>query len=627
MIQWLHQLSKSWVASLLMGLLALSFVAWGIGDMFTGASDTTAIKVGGTEIGADMFANNYKRYLRRASAQSHIELTPDDARRQGLPAIVEQELISQTVMVNMAQDMGVEASQESAVAMIRAIPRFAGVTGGFDHQVFLAEMENLGYSENEFIDEVRGELTTQTLERALTDGFEAPSTYMLTLLAYLGERRAADYVLITPDMAGAIPTPSDAVLAAYVKAHPEKFSTPEYRDVSYAEISPQDVMSQIAVTDAQIQQEYDATKATYVIPEKRDLQQLEFSGEAAAAAARARIAGGMSFDALLASEHKTPAQVSLGTLTSADIPDADRAKAAFALPLNEVSQPVKSALGGWVLLRATRIVPGSNKTLAQARDDIRKGLAAQLANSKMTDIANAFSDARAGGDDIATAAKKAGMKSGHIAAIDSNGLGPDGKKIDADPDFVAAVFKSEIGDDVDPFPTAAGNYFALKVNGTSPPKLLALDAVRAEAIAAWTSEQRAIRLTAMVRALTAQAQKARSLAGVAQSLHTGIRKSPGLDRGGNSAVFSADVIDSLFETAPGGITAGPTGDGNYVIALLTGIDHPKPKGGEGFMRYAAQKISGQIAQDIPVSLANEGRDKQGVKVNQKLIDAATGEGS
>ena len=50
-----------------------------------------------------------------------------------------------------------------------------------------------------------------------------------------------------------MPPPSDAVLAAYVKAHPDRFSTPEYRDADYAAIAPADVMGSITVTDAQIE--------------------------------------------------------------------------------------------------------------------------------------------------------------------------------------------------------------------------------------------------------------------------------------------------------------------------------------------------------------------------------------
>ena len=55
MIQWMHALSKSWVATLLMGGLTLSFVVWGIADVFTGGSTTAVASVGGTDIGAQEF--------------------------------------------------------------------------------------------------------------------------------------------------------------------------------------------------------------------------------------------------------------------------------------------------------------------------------------------------------------------------------------------------------------------------------------------------------------------------------------------------------------------------------------------------------------------------------------------
>jgi peptidyl-prolyl cis-trans isomerase D len=629
MIQWMHRLTQSWVASVLMGLLALSFIVWGIADVFTGSSDTTAIKVGSTQISVDAFGVAYRQFLRQASLESKTEITNDEARKEGLPRIEVQNLVSRTALLNMAHDMGTEASQQDAAAEIRSMRQFAGTDGSFDHRVFLQVMQNNSLTEDGFIAEVRGDKTIDMLQKAVTEGFQAPDSYTLTLLAYLSERRAADYILVTPEMVGAIPTPSDAVLAAYVKSHAGRFSTPEYRDVSYAEVSPQDVMGQIQVSEAQIQQEYDARKSGYVIAETRDLQQLEFPTLAAAQAARAKLDKGMSFDALAASEHKTQAQISLGTLAQGDILDSDRAQAAFALTANQVSQPVKSA-SGWVLMRATKINPGVTKTLADVHDEIKTALAAELAQSKMTDIANVFQDARAAGDDIPTAAKKAGMKSGHIAAMDSHGLDPDGKKIDAasDPEFIAAVFKSDVGDDVDPFPTKAGAYYALKVNGSTPPKLKPLDAVRAEALAAWTSEQRGILLSRKAMALAAQAKSEKSLAGISKSLGAPIQKSPGLDRGVADKVFGPQILSALFDTPPNGIVAGPSTDnGGYVIAQLTGVAHPRPAGGMDFLRYETQRLSAQIAQDIPVSLANAGRDKQGVTVNQKLIDTVTGDGS
>src|SRR5690606_31534264 len=108
-----------------------------------------------------------------------------------------------------------------------------------------------------------------------------------------------------------------------------------------------------------------------------------------------------------------------------DLPDPDRAKAIFALPLNEVSQPLRTAFGGFVLARVTQIAPGSTRTLDDVREEIRKNLLTQLAGNKLVDAVNAFSDARSTGDDLATAAKKAGMRVGRVPAMDSAGLGPD----------------------------------------------------------------------------------------------------------------------------------------------------------------------------------------------------------
>src|SRR5438552_2801519 len=56
---------------------------------------------------------------------------------------------------------------------------------------------------------------------------------------YLNEVRAATYVTVPASAARNTPTPDDVALMAYMKAHETQFSTPKYRDVSFASISPQ----------------------------------------------------------------------------------------------------------------------------------------------------------------------------------------------------------------------------------------------------------------------------------------------------------------------------------------------------------------------------------------------------
>ena len=627
MIQWMHTLSKSWMATLLMGALTLSFVAWGIADVFTGMASSDVATVGSTEIDQQEFTRLYKNFLRNQGQQMGIDITPDMAQKMGLPQVALQQLLSRTALDNEANRLGLTTPDAELAQNVRAMSAFRGTLGQFDRPTFLQALQTAGYSEDQFLAEVRQDLTRDQLSQAVEGNFLVPPSYAQALFQYLNERRAADYVILSPDEAGDVAPPSDTVLAAYVKAHPERYSTPEYRDADYAVITPADVMGSVTVNDAQIQQEYDSHKATYVVPEKRDIQQIEFKTEKDAAAARDQIDKGMSFDELATRRGLKPDQISLGTLTQADLPDPDRAKAIFALPENQVSQPLKTALGSTVLVRVTKITPGSNKTLADVKDDIKKALTTALAANKLVDAVNAYTDARSGGSDLKEAAKKAGMKISHLTAVDANGLKPDGGKADvpADAEFLPALFKTEMGEDSDPFPTKAGNYFVAHVNGITPPKLKPMDRVRAQALADWTNEQRGKLLATKAVTLTAQADKDKSLDNVARDMKVAVQHSPALTRQTSDTMFSAQFVQRLFEAAPGAVVAAPQGtSGNYILARVTGITHPKLDVRDPGFQGGSARLSQAVAGDFSIAMANAARERQGVKVNQKMVASLTG---
>ncbi|HEY2011262.1 MAG TPA: SurA N-terminal domain-containing protein [Rhizomicrobium sp.] len=627
MIQWMHALSKSWMATLLMGGLTLSFVVWGIADVFTGGSGADVASVGSTGIGQQEFARLYKNFVRNQGQQMGMEITPDMAQKLGLPQVALQQLISRTALDNETNQLGLTTPDAELAQYVRGMSAFRGPLGTFDRPTFVQALQTAGYSEDQFLAEVREEMTRDQLGQAVEGNFIVPPTYAQALFQYINEKRAADYVILSPDQAGDVTPPPDAVLAAYVKVHSEHYSTPEYRDADYAAITPADVAGSITVTDAQIQQEYDAHKATYVIPEKRDIQQIEFKTENEAADARAGIDKGMSFDELASRRGLKPEQISLGTLTQAELPDPDRAKAIFALPENQVSQPLKGAFGGYVLARVTKITPGSNKTLADVKDDIKKTLTTELSANKLVDAVNAYTDARSGGSDLKEAAKKSGMKVIHLTGVDSTGMKPDGTKADvpADPEFLPALFKTEMGEDSDPFPTKAGSYFVLHVNGVTPPKPKPLDQVRAQALVNWTNEQRGKLLAAKALTLTAQAEKDKSLDNVAKTVKVTVQHSPALTRQTNDAMFSAQFVQRLFDAAPGAIVSGVQGtSGNYILAKVTGISHPKLDPRDPGFQGGSARLSQAVAGDFSIAMANAARVRQGVKVNQKMVASVTG---
>ena len=355
---------------------------------------------GATEIGQQEFQRLYQNFVRNQGQQMGMDITPDMAQKMGLPQVALQQLLSRTALDNEADRLGLTTPDTDLAQYVRGMSAFRGPLGTFDRPTFIQAITNAHYTEDQFLAEVRQEMTRDQLGAAVEANFIVPPTYAQALFSYINEKRAADYVILSPDQAGDVAPPSDAILAAYVKAHPERYSTPEYRDADYAAIMPADVMASVSVSDAQIAQEYNAHKATYVIPEKRDIQQIEFKTQKEAVDARAGIDKGMSFDELATRRGLKPEQISLGTLTQAELPDADRAKVIFALPENQVSQPLTGAFGGYVLARVTKITPGSNKTLADVKDDIKKALTTALAANKLVDAVNAYTDARSSGSDL-----------------------------------------------------------------------------------------------------------------------------------------------------------------------------------------------------------------------------------
>ncbi len=627
MIEWFHRVSKSFVASLLMGALALSFVVWGVADVFTGQSGTSLARVGGTEITPEAFQRTYRRMITDEGQRMGMDITPEIAQRMGIGNSVLQQMVTRTALDNYAAKIGIVTSDAQVVQAVRDLGAFKGPTGQFDHNTFLAAIRNAGYnSEDDFLAEVRADLTRTQLTSAAESFFGVPQEYSLALYLFINEKRAADFVVVPPDAVGDIAPPDDKTLAAFVKENAPHFSTPEYRDLQYAYAAPADVA--VDVTDKMIADEFAARQATYNVPEKRQLFQLEFKDEAEARAARERLDHGTTFEQLAAERKLKPADTALGEKTADQLGEAAVGAAAFAVKEGETSQPVKGTFG-WVMIKTGKItVPGQHKTLDDVKEQVRAALHTQLAGDKLVDMMNAYDDARKKGDNLQQAAAKAGLKTGHVAAVDNQGNAPDGTRADvpADPDFLTIAFKADAGQDNDPVQAKSGAYYVVKVNGITPPRLKPPDQVRDDAVKQWTAQKRGTLLAARAQALTAQAVKEKSLAGIAAALKTSINKSPALSRTSNDETLPGALVQKLFEAPMGGVVSAPRGDA-FVIAQVTGIVHPRPSGPKDPQFGAhARQLAGSVAGDFSLTLANSQRAAQKVTVNQKQLDSAVGGG-
>src|SRR6185436_3140234 len=156
MIQWMHTFSKHWIVTLMMGALTLAFVVWGMGlEQFNIGGGNSVASVGGTEIGTVEFERTYRNFLRNQSQRMGSEITPDMAEKMGLSQVALQQMIGRAALNNEAGKLGLTTSDPTLVQSVHGMEPFRGTLGQFDRQVFNQAIGQAGYTEDQFLGEVR----------------------------------------------------------------------------------------------------------------------------------------------------------------------------------------------------------------------------------------------------------------------------------------------------------------------------------------------------------------------------------------------------------------------------------------------------------------------------------------
>ena len=171
------------------------------------------------------------------------------------------------------------------------------------------------------------------------------------------------------------------------------------------------------------------------------MQQLVFANAAAAAAAKAKLDGGESFDQLVKDEKKSEADISLGTVAKGQLGEQAVADAAFALADGGTSQPVKTQFGS-VLVHVAGILPMRQQPLADVTAQLRDELAIIHAKAEANKLRDAIEDQRTAGKTLTEAATSVGLKPRIIDAIDAQGFDKTHKPVEG---LVDGPADAEIG--------------------------------------------------------------------------------------------------------------------------------------------------------------------------------------
>src|SRR5271155_275738 len=142
------------IMTVVMGLIIVSFVIWGVGDMLRGFTSSTVAAVGGTKISAEEYRATYGRTIQQYQRRLRRPFTNEEARQIGLDRSVLQRLLSEAAVDEEATRLGLNISDDALREIITSNPDFRDKSGAFDPARFADALRNMDLTERGFVSEL-----------------------------------------------------------------------------------------------------------------------------------------------------------------------------------------------------------------------------------------------------------------------------------------------------------------------------------------------------------------------------------------------------------------------------------------------------------------------------------------
>lgn len=630
MLRGLRNASSNWLGKTIMagamGVMIISFGLWGIADIFKGFGRSTLAKVGHTEISAEEFRRLYTEKLQQLGRQFGRPLTSEQARAFGFDRQMLRQTISEAVLDETARRMGLAQSETDAVRAIHADPTFKDLAGNFDPARFNQILRQYGFSEPRYLGEQRKLTLRREIAATLADELKPSKVQIDAVNRFQNELRSVEFIRLTADQAGTIDAPAPEALASYFEERKALFRAPEYRKISYLVLTPELLAKTAEVTDEEVKKVYDKYLPSLTTPEKRQVLQMGFASLDEAKAAREKITAGTSFEDL-AKERKIPdADLDLGLVPKTGILDPKLADTAFALGLNDVSEPVQGQFG-ISLVKVTKIEPGKTPTYEEAAPKLRSELAQAKAREAIRDVYNKIEDERGAGASIADAAQKFGLKPVTIDSIDRSGRGPSGQPVGDLPqgfDLVSAAFASNVNVENDP-QQYKGGYIWFDVVDVTPSRDRSLDEVKDQVEARWKDDQISMRLRDKAKELLSKLDGGAGFADTAASVGAKVETDTGFKRDASLKNAPQYLVTDAFRTPKDrfGTTPGATAT-EFLVFHVTDVTEPTldpaspdyKKLEEALQRALGEEQIGEYIAKLEADI--------GVTINEAAFAVATG---
>jgi len=397
----------------LIGLIAVSFVFWGVSSPFIGGG--YAAKVDGVEISLAQLEQDYRRQL--AQYVEQFGELPESF-RQPLRERVLGNLVRNTVVDSHVIGEGFRISDETITSAIQRTADFQ-VDGVFSKERYFELLADNGLVPAQYEARQRRAMQQNQLQRSIAaTAFVTPGEYR-RYLNLMGEQRRVTLATFDSAAISEAVEVSEEEIVAFYDARPGEFTLPETADIEYIEIRRDVLNQQVEISEEALADYYEVSKNRFLQDEQRRARHIlilfdddEDAAQEQAEALTARIRAGESFEDLArqySQDGGTSAQGGdLGLILQSQMP-GELGDAIFSMFEGDIEDPVKTDFGFHVV-RLDEILERGPAPMAEVRSELEIELRDSEVDALYRDVERDLSNALFDATELATMAEAVGLE-------------------------------------------------------------------------------------------------------------------------------------------------------------------------------------------------------------------------
>lgn len=493
MLETMRNHAQGWLAKLILGGIALSFVLWGVTDYFLGGGPDPIAEVDGKPISNVEYNQIYERQKNAYRQMFGKNYSSDLMESLNLKENTLQTLVNRHIMLSLAKDLGLVAPEQVVLSNVQANPAFQSASG-FDPQRYQILTRNMGFgSAKDYENDIRLTIMVDALQKAVSGSARVSEREVREMFNRQYEQRVLEAIIVDPDTMLSKVTVDESEAQAWYEGHRENYRSPLRSSINIVDISPEELGVDISVDEADIRSSYENRENEFSVPEERkashilvkvasDASELmRAMGREKIEAVQLRLNAGEDFATVAKEESDDASAANGGSLGwfRQDAMVSAFGQAAFSMSKGDISDIVESQFGYHIIfledIREEKI-----KSFAEVKDSLRDDLIKARAAEEAYKLSQDLDEALGMEDTLKAAAESLNLKMQSIGPLSMDEA--IAQPMLADAGLRAKAFSTMPGQAIEIVETAKGHFVAFEIIERIEPEIMEFASVAAKAL-------------------------------------------------------------------------------------------------------------------------------------------------